>query len=119
MGPPSRPTFGREGGSTHFWDSSQLRQPQSRVWRSCALGVDRDRGAHILHSFFLVPVGLYDPDRRLFGCRRELPPEGLLAITEILVSYFAELRAVITVSQEDHQVYLEGVPPSGWLTMPC
>ena len=37
------------------------------------LGVDQDGGAHILHSLFSVLVGPYDPDRRLFGCRGELP----------------------------------------------
>ena len=46
------------------------------------LGVDQDGGEHILHSLFSVPVGPYDPDRRLFGCRGELPEEGLPAITE-------------------------------------
>ena len=32
---------------------------------------------------------------------------------------FAALRAVSAVSREDHRVHLEGVPPSGWQTMPC
>ena len=82
------------------------------------LGVDRDRGSHILHSLFSVLVGLYDPDRRLFGCRGDLPIEGLPAIKEISVASFAALRAVSAVYREDHRVYLEGVPPSGWKTMP-
>ena len=83
------------------------------------LGVDQDGGAHILHSLFSVPVGPYDPDRRLFGCHGELPTEGLPAITEIPVASFVALRAVSAVSREDHRVHLEGVPPSGWQTMPC
>ena len=33
------------------------------------LGADRDGGSHILHSFFSVPVGPYDPYRLFFGCR--------------------------------------------------
>ena len=37
------------------------------------LEVNRDRGAHILHLLFSVPVGPYDPDRRLFGSCEELP----------------------------------------------
>ena len=78
------------------------------------MGVDRDGGAHILHSLFSVPFGPYDPDQQLFGCRGELPTEGLPAITEILVAFFAALRAVSAVSSEDHRVHLEVVPPSGW-----
>ena len=83
------------------------------------LGVDRVGGAHILHSLFSVPVGPYDPDRRLFGCRGELPTERLLAITKIPVAFFGELHAVNDVSQDDHRVHLEGSPPSIWKTMPC
>ena len=33
------------------------------------LGVNPDGEAHVLHSFFSVLVGLYNLDRRLFGCR--------------------------------------------------
>ena len=36
---------------------------------------------HILHSFFSVPVGPYNLERWLFGCREELPPERLPVIT--------------------------------------
>ena len=64
-------------------------------------------------------LGLTNPNRRLFGCRGELPSEGLPAITKIPVAAFAALRAVSAVSWEDHQVHLEGAPPSGWQTMPC
>ena len=83
------------------------------------LGVDRDVGAHILHSLFSVPVGPNDPHRSLFGCRRELPAEGILAIIETPVASFATLRAISAMSREDHRVHLEGFPPSGWQTMPC
>ena len=31
--------------------------------------VDPDGEAHVLHSLFSFPVGLYNPDRQLFGCR--------------------------------------------------
>ena len=78
------------------------------------LGFDRDGGAHILHSLFSVPVGPYDPDRRLFGCRRDLPAEGLPAITDIPVASFASLRAVSAMSWKDHRVHSEGVSPL-WL----
>ena len=83
------------------------------------LGVDPDGGAHILHSLFSVLVGPYNPNRRLFGCRRELPPEGLFTITKIPMASFAALRTISAVSREDHRVHLEVVPPSGWQTMPC
>ena len=52
------------------------------------LGFDRDGGSHILHSLLSVPVGPYDPDRRLFECRGEIPLEKLPAITKILVDCF-------------------------------
>ena len=83
------------------------------------LGVDQDGGSHILHSFFSVPVGPYDLDRQLFGCRGELPSEGIPAITEIPVVSFAARRGVSTVPREDHNVHLEGVSPSSWRTTPC
>ena len=83
------------------------------------LGVDRDGGAHILHSLCSVPVGLYNPDQRLFGCCREFPAEGLPAITNILVGSFAALRAVSAMSWDDHRVHLEGVFPSGWQRKLC
>ena len=76
------------------------------------LGVDREGVSHILYSLFSVLVVPYDPDRRLFGCRRELPTEGIPAITEIPVASFAALRAVSAVSREDHQLHLEVVSPS-------
>ena len=72
------------------------------------LGVDRDGGAHILHSLTSVPVGPYDPEQKLFGCRRELPAEGIPAITEILVASFAALRAVSAVSRD--RLTAEAVP---------
>ena len=59
------------------------------------LGVDRDGEAHILHSLFSVPVGPYDPGQWLFGCRGELPAEGLPTITKIPVASFAAQRAFI------------------------
>ena len=93
--------------------------PVPRLAELTLLGVDQDRGAHILHLLFSVPVGPYDPDRRLFGCHGELPTEGIPAITEIPVASFVALHAVSAVSREDQQVHLEGVPPSGWQTMPC
>ena len=77
------------------------------------LGVDRDGGAHILHSLFSVTAGPYNPDWRLFGCRGGIPPEGLPAITEIPVASFVALRTVSAVSREAHRVHLEGVPHSG------
>ena len=83
------------------------------------LGVDRVGGAHILHSLFSVPVGPYDPDRRLFGCRGELSLNGFPAINKILVASFEALYVVSTVSQEDHGLHIEGFRPSGWQTSPC
>ena len=83
------------------------------------LGFDRDGGAHILHSLLSVPVRLYNPDQRLFGCCREFPAEGIPAITNILVGSFAAWRAVSAMSWDDHRVYLEGVFPSGWQRKLC
>ena len=61
------------------------------------LGVYRYRGDHIFHSFLSIPVGPYDPDRGLFGCLRKLPPEGLPAITEILLASFVAQRGISAV----------------------
>ena len=83
------------------------------------LGVDCYGGAHILHLLFYVPVGPYDQNRMLLGCRGELPPEGLPSITNIQVASFGALRAISAVSREDHRVHLEGVPPSGCQMTPC
>ena len=41
------------------------------------LGVNRDGGAHFLHSLFSVLIRPYDPDQRLFRCSGDLPPKGL------------------------------------------
>ena len=83
------------------------------------LGMYRDGRAHIFHSLFSVLVGPYNPDRRLFGCRGELPPEGLPAITDIPVASFGELRVVSAVSRDDHRVHLEGFLPSVCQKIPC
>ena len=83
------------------------------------LGVNRDGGAHILHSLFSILVRTYDLNQRLFGCRGELPPEGLPAITKISVDSFGAQRALSVVSQDDHHVHLEGAPPSVSQTTPC
>ena len=72
----------------------------------------------MLQSFFSVPVGMYDPERRLFGCCGELPSEGLPMITEIPVASFAVRRFIGAVIQEDHIVLVEGVSPSIWHTIP-
>ena len=61
------------------------------------LGIDQDGGTHIIHSLLSVPIGPYDPDRKLFGYCREPPPKGLPAITNILVASFGALRAVNAV----------------------
>ena len=116
--PLNRPSEGRGGprvpGPPHIRGG-----PSPGVDGADLLGVDWDRGAHIIQPIFSVRAGPYDPGRRLSGFRGELPVEGLPAITEIPVSFFAALRASSAVSREDHRVYLEGVPPSGWQTMPC
>ena len=106
----------RKGGGLHAFLGRLTAKaaPVPGLAELTLLGVDWDGGAHILHSLFSVPVGPYDPYRQIFGCNGELPAEGLTAITEILVASFAALRAVSTVSWEDHQVHLEGVPPL-WL----
>ena len=83
------------------------------------LGVDRDGGAHILHSILSVPVGPYDPDRIFFGCRGELFSEGLPTTNEITVASFVAQRVSSSVSREDHIVHLEVVPPYCWRTTPC
>ena len=83
------------------------------------LGDDLGGGAQIIHSLFSVLVGPYNTNWSFFGCRRELLSEGLPAITNILVAFFGALRAVNSVSLDDHRVHVEGVPPSGWQTMPC
>ena len=86
--------------------------PVPRLSYRTLLGVDQDGGSHILHLLCSVSVGPYNPDRRLFGCRGEIPPDGLPTITEIPVDYFGALRAVSAMSRDDHQVHLYVFPPS-------
>ena len=76
------------------------------------LKVDWDGEAHIIHSLFSVPVGPYDPYHQLFGCRGELPPEGLPAITDIPVASFLARRGISAVPLDNHIVHMEGVSPS-------
>ena len=83
------------------------------------LGVDRNGGAHILHSSFSVPVRPYKPDLRLFGCCGELPLEGVPTITEVPVDSFAARRVVSAMLREDHIVHLEGFLPSSWRKNLC
>ena len=64
-------------------------------------------------------LGLTNPNHRLFGCRGELPSEGLPTITKIPVASFEALQSVRAVSREDQRLHLEGVPPFGWQMMPC
>ena len=119
-GPDGTPllTEGRKGGGLHAFlgrlTAKAVLVPG--LAELTLMGVKQYGGAHILHPLFSVPVGPYDPDRRLFGCRGELPAEGLSAITDILVASFGECRFVNVVFQDDHRVHLEGVPLSGWQT---
>ena len=79
----------RKGGEAHVFLGRLTAEaaPVLGLAELTLLGVDQDGGAHILHSLFSVPVSPYGPDRRLFGCRRELHAQGLPAITEIPVRY--------------------------------
>ena len=52
-------------------------------------------------------VGTYDPEQRLFWCRRYLPLEGIPAITEISVASFGELLSISAVSCDEHRLHLE------------
>ena len=90
----------RKGGGVHAFLGRLTAKagPVLGLSEITLLGVDRDGGAHILHSISSVPVRPYNPNRRLFGCRGELPLEGLPDITEIPVSSFGALRAVSAVS---------------------
>ena len=98
----------RKGGGLHAFLGRLTAEvaPVPGLAELTLLGVDQDGGAHILHSLFSVPVVPYDPYRWLFGYRRELPIEGLPAITEIPMASFEALRAVSAVSREDHRVHL-------------
>ena len=75
----------RKGGGVHAFLGRLMAEavPVPGLAELALLRVGRDGGAHIIHSLLSVPVGAYDPDRRLFGCCGELPPEGLPAITKI------------------------------------
>ena len=103
----------RKGGGIHAFLGRLTYEvaPAPGISELTVLRFDRDRGAHILHSLFSVPVGAYNPNQRLFDCRGELPSEGIPAITKIPVVSFRERRAVGAVSRDDHPVYLEGLPP--------
>ena len=79
----------------------------------------RRKHAHLLHSLFSVPVGPYNPDLRLFGCRGELPSEGIPAITEIPVASFA-VQCIVSAVPWDYQiVHVEGVSTLSWRSTPC
>ena len=111
----------RKGGGIHAFLGRLTAEaaPVPGIAELTLLRVDREGGSLILHSLFSVPVGPYDPDQRLFGCRGNLPPEELPAITEIPVASFGALRSVNAVSRDDHRVHLDGFPPSRWQAMPC
>ena len=92
--------------------------PLSGLAELTILGFNWGGGAHILHLIFSVPVGTYEPNRRVFGCRGELPLEGISAITEISVDSFVARHVISAVLQEYHRVHLEVVPPSVWRMTP-
>ena len=94
MGPSRLISEGRGGVYSFLGRLTAKVAPVPGLAELTLLGVDRYGGAHILHSLFSVLVGPYDPDRRLFGCRGELPAEGLPAITEILVASFCQRRVL-------------------------
>ena len=101
-----------------YWGISPPRRTCPGLARLDLLAVDWYRDKHVLQSFFSVPVGPYDPEQRLFGCHGELPSEGLPMITEIPVASFAVRRFIGAVIREDHIVFVEGVSPSIWHTIP-
>ena len=105
----------RKGGGLHAFLGRLTAEaaPVPGLAELTLLGVDRDGGAHILHSLFSVPVGPYDPDRRLFGCRGEIPTEGLPAITEILMASFAALRAAPCPGRTTGFTWRESPPLAG------
>ena len=109
------PTDLRKGGVLYMFLGCLVAEavPVLGLTELTPLGINQDGGAHILHPLLSVPVGPYDPYRRLFRCREELPPEVLPAITNIPVDFFRARRAVSAVSWDDHQVHMKGVPPSG------
>ena len=70
----------RKGGGIHAFLGRLTYEvaPAPGISELTVLRFDRDRGAHILHSLFSVPVGAYNPNQRLFDCcgdslRGELP----------------------------------------------
>ena len=100
----------RKGGGLHAFLGRLTAEaaPVPEIAELTILGVNRDGVSHILHLLFSIPVGPYHPNRRLFGRRGEIPPEGLPAITKIPVASFGALRAVNAVSRDEHQAHLEG-----------
>ena len=77
-GPNGNPLLAnlRKGGGVHAFLAllTDEASPVPGLADHTLLGVYRDVGAHILHLLFSVPVGPYDPYRRLFGCCGEFPP---------------------------------------------
>ena len=73
------------------------------------LGVYRDGGSHILHSFFSAQFRPYDMNRWLFRCRGKLSFQGIPAITEIPVTSFAA-RSVIRDVQHEYHIVDPGTP---------
>ena len=93
--------------------------PAPDLDRLALLVVEWDGKTYVMHSYFSVLVGPYDPERRLFGCRGEIPSEGLPAITDIPVISFAVCPIVRNIPLENHIVHVEGVSTSIWWMKPC
>ena len=90
--------------------------------RLALLGVDRGGTVHALHSFFSIPIGSYFTEGRLIAFSGKLPTERLPPVIDLPVASFMVWCAVCTVPREYHivhMVYVEGIPPSNWQSMPC
>ena len=60
----------RQGGGIHafLWRLTAEAAPASSLVGLTLLRVYQDGEEHSIHSFFSLLIGLYDPDRQLFGC---------------------------------------------------
>ena len=81
--------------------------------------VDPDITAHLLHSLFSVPSGLYLMARWILSYCGKMLSKGLPPVADLPVGTFRVRRSVRAVLRADHVNHLEGVTPYMWQDTTC